>query len=221
MRALDESGAALALKSRILAAAAAAPSRTRGQGRRLTSLVVALSLAAGLTLFELTGGVAHARDRPLVVTVRLADGWALASAVLTWLTVRFSAPLVREAEWMAVACAAAPAVLLAWVRSFHGDYVDPAAGAGWACFASAIAMAVTPLVGLLWARRGSEPRHPATLGAALGCSCGAWAGVLGLLRCPHTDALHAMTGHVAPLVAITLAGALAGSRVLVMRGSGR
>ena len=55
MRALDESGAALALKSRILAAAAAAPSPTRGQGRRLTSLVIALSLAAGLTLFELAG----------------------------------------------------------------------------------------------------------------------------------------------------------------------
>jgi hypothetical protein len=213
---IDPASASLALKARIIAAAAAAPSPTRDQGRRATRLVLAASIAAGIAFFELAGGLAHAGDRPPVLTVRLADGWALASAALTWLTVRFGTPLVRSAEILRAACIAAPGALVLWIAHFHGAYLDPPAGAPWACIVTSLACASFPLAGMLWVRRESEARHPGTLGAAIGSACGAWAGVLALLRCPETGPLHALLAHALPLVVTTLAGALAGARVLAI-----
>jgi hypothetical protein len=222
---IDPASASLALKARILAAAAAAPSPTRHEGRRATRLVLAASIAAGVAFFELAGGLAHTRDRPLVFTVRLADGWALASAALTWLGGRFGTPFVRSAEILRAACIAAPAALVLWIAHFHGAYVDPPAGAPWNCIVTSLACASFPLAGMLWARRESETRYPATLGAAIGAACGAWAGVLALLRCPETRPLHALLAHALPLVVTTLVGALAGARVLAIgayrRGSRR
>jgi hypothetical protein len=214
---LDEASAMLAIKARVLAAAAAAPSPTRGQARRTTYGIVALSIAAGLVLFELLGGLAQARDRPLVLTVRLADGWALASAAVPWLTIRRASPHVREAGVLALLCAAAPLALLAWMARFHAAYPDEHAVADWPCFVATLAGAVTPLSGFLWARRGAEPRLPGVMGAAVGLSCGCWSAVLVLLACPHTATGHALAGHLAPLVVTTLLGALAGARLLRMR----
>jgi hypothetical protein len=214
---LDEAGSILAQKARVMAAAAATPSPTRRQARRVTYLIVALSVIVGLTLFELAGGLAHARDRPLALTVRLADGWALASAVLTWLVVRRATPLVRDGDVLALLLVAAPLVLLGWMARFHLAYVDAPPVADWPCFVGALTAAAAPLAGLSWARRKAEPRRPGMLGAAIGASCGAWAGVLALLWCPHTGLEHALAGHVAPLVATTVLGAITGVRVLRMR----
>jgi len=210
--------ASLDLKARILAAAAAAPSPTRRQGRRATRFVLAGAIAAGLAFFELAGGLAHPQDRPLVFTVRLADGWALASAAVTWLAARFGAPFVRGAELLRAACVATPAALVLWIAHFHGAYLDPPDVGSWACILTSLVCASLALAGILWARRESEARHPATLGAALGVACGAWAGVLALLRCPETEPMHALVAHALPLVVTTLVGALAGARVLAMRG---
>jgi len=215
---IQPASASLDLKARILAAAAATPSPTRRQGRRATRFVLAGAIAASLAIFELAGGLAHTRDRPLVFTVRLADGWALASAALTWVAARFGTPLVRSAEVLRAACIATPAALVLWMAHFHGAYLDPPDGGSWACIVTSLACAFFALAGMLWARRESEARHPATLGAALGAACGAWAGVLALLQCPRTEPLHALVAHALPLVVTTLVGALAGGRVLAMRG---
>jgi hypothetical protein len=213
---IDPAGASLALKARIMAAAAAAPSPTRRQGKRAARLVLAASIAAGVAIFELAGGLAHSRDRPLVLTVRLADGWALASAALTWVTARFGSPLVRSAEILRAACIAAPAALVLWIAHFHGAYLDPPVASPLACIVTSLACAALPLGGFLWAKRESEARHPATLGAAIGAVSGAWAGVLALLRCPETAPLHALLSHALPLVITTVVGALAGARVLAI-----
>jgi len=215
---IQPASASLDLKARILAAAAAAPSPTRRQGRRATRIVLAGAIAAGLAFFELAGGLAHSRDRPLVFTVRLADGWALASAALTWVAARFGTPLVRGAEVLRAACIAAPAALVLWIAHFHGAYPDPPDVGSWACIVTSLACSSFALAGIVWARRESEARHPATLGAAFGAACGAWAGVLGLLQCPQTEPRHALVAHALPLVVTTLAGALAGGRVLAIRG---
>lgn len=217
MSSIDPAGASLALKARIMAQAAATPSPTRRRGRRAARLVLVASLAAGVAFFELAGGLAHSRDRPLVSTVRLADGWALGSAALTWLTARFGTPFVRSAEALRAACMAAPAALVLWMSYFRDDSPGPASADAWACVAASIACALVPLAGFLWARRQSEPRHPATMGAAMGAASGGWAGVLGLLRCPHSEPMHAFFAHALPLALTTLAGALVGARVLGMR----
>lgn len=218
MSSIDPASASLALKARIMAAAAAAPSPTRRQGRRVTRFVVAAAIAAGIAFFELGGGVAHPRDRPLFVTVRLGDGWALACAALTWLAARFGTPHVRTPEVLRAACMAAPVALVLWVARFHGDYVDPPAVSLWTCAATSLACAVVPLAGFLWARRGSEPRHPATMGGSIGAASGAWAGMVGLLRCPDNEPLHAVLAHAMPLVLTTVVGALAGARFLRIGG---
>jgi len=106
--------AAIPLKERILAAAAATPSPTRTQGRRLTALLLGVSIAIGLVLFELAGGIAHARARPLLVTVRLADGWALAASWLTWMMARQSAPQVPSRRLLVGASIVSPFVMCAW-----------------------------------------------------------------------------------------------------------
>ncbi|HEX8794613.1 MAG TPA: NrsF family protein [Polyangiaceae bacterium] len=220
MSSIDPASASLALKARIMAAAAAAPSPTRHQGRRATRFVVAAAIAAGIAFFELGGGIAQPGDRPLLLTVRIADGWALACAGLTWLAARFGTPQVRTPEVLRAACMAAPVALVLWVARFHGDYTGPPTASLWACAATSLACAVVPLAGLLWTRRGSEPRHPATMGGAIGAASGAWAGLLGLLRCPDTAALHALLAHATPLLLTTLVGALAGARLLGIRRRG-
>jgi RNA polymerase sigma-70 factor (ECF subfamily) len=215
---IDPASASLALKARVMAAAAATPSPTRRQGRRVTRLVLGASIAAGLACFELVGGVAHAPDRPLLYTVRLADGWALASAGLTWLLARFGTPFVRSPVMLQSACAVAPFALLTWMARFHGAYLDPPGASAWSCLAASLLCAAIPLAGFVWARRGSEARHPATLGAAIGAASGAWAGLLGLLRCPDTGRMHALLGHALPLAVATVVGALAGARLLGIAG---
>src|SRR5271168_659272 len=75
------------LRDRVLSATASAPSTTRRQGRRAGAVLTAASVAVGITIFEGVGGLGHSAGRPLGVTITLASGWALVSAVLTWLVV--------------------------------------------------------------------------------------------------------------------------------------
>jgi hypothetical protein len=218
VRSAEGPGATFALKERILAAAAASPSPTRQQGRRVVHVLAAAAIVTDILLFQLAGGLAHSRDRPLEWTVWLADTWAIATGVITWLTARFGSPLVRDAEVLGLACLTAPLVLWALMDHAHGFYPDPPRAADSTCFFGTLACAASPLGAFLWARRGSEPRQPAILGAAGGCSAGAWAAVLMLLWCPDTAKGHAFVGHVMPVVVATLVGAAMGARVVRLRG---
>src|SRR5580700_4417756 len=103
---------AVPLRERVLASAAASPSLTRPRGRRLAAALVGLSIAIGLGVFGLLGGLASAEARPLLLTVRLTDGCALASAFLTWLVVgRGGRTLARSPPVLAVATLAFPVLL--------------------------------------------------------------------------------------------------------------
>jgi hypothetical protein len=205
------------LKERILNAAALAPSPTRTQGRRLGAWLAALSLAIGFAIFEIMGGLAHSAARPLVFTVRLADGWALTSIVLTWLVFRASAPQVSSRGLLVVAAIGSPIALCAWASFFHGDYAEPALPDDWPCFVATVLGAATPLASFLWMRRGIEPAYPGALGGAAGGACGAWAGLFDFLRCPSADAAHIALGHAAPIVLMAMIGFGLGTRVLGLK----
>jgi hypothetical protein len=203
-----------ALKERVLAAAAATPSLTRRQGQRLAGFVVGVSIATALAVFEMAGGLAHSRDRPVAITVRLADGWALASAMLTWLVLgRGRSTLARSPPLLALATLATPVLLFLWTQ-VEGVYVESAACSAWTCLATGLAMAAAPLGSFLAVRRGIPLPRPSTLGGAAGAMCGGWAGVLLLLACPSTEARHVIAGHVAPLLLTIGAGAVVGRSVL-------
>jgi hypothetical protein len=206
--------AAVPLKERILAAAAVTPSPTRSEGRRLTAWLVGLSAVIAVIIFELAGGIGHARARPLLLTVRLADGWALAASWLTWMVARQSSPRVQSHRLLSAASVICPWVLCAWAHYFHGLYDHPLPCEDWPCFALTLLAAVTPLTCFLGTRRGVEPDHPASLGAAAGTMCGAWAGVLALLWCPSTGASHIAIGHALPIALTTAAGLVLGRRAL-------
>jgi hypothetical protein len=211
--------AAVPLKDRILAAAAATPSLTRRQGNRVVFGVLAVSLAFAICMFELAGGFAHSRDRPLALTLRLADGWAMVSAALAWVVGRKTTPFVQAPELLALLVVGCPFALMAWMSRFYGAYADPLPADHWRCLLATLALAAVPLGGLLWMRRGQEPQYPATLGAAMGAVAGAWSAVVVILWCPDTSPSHALAGHALPLALTIVTGAAAGASVLGIRPS--
>ncbi len=212
--------ASTSLKERVLAAAASTPSPTRRQGKRFGARLLALSLITAVGLFELAGGIAHGRGRPLAVTVRMADGWALASTVLTWLLLRRRAMLVSFPRLLLVATLACPIALFAWMAHFEGAFPSlPGSlpSPDWACLAFTLAGAATPLGCYLRLHRGIELQRPDLLGAAAGTAAGAWSGVLAILWCPTTRPWHVLLGHVTPIAALTCVGSLLGASLLGVR----
>jgi hypothetical protein len=205
---------AIPLKERILASAAATPSLTRHQGRRLTVWLLALSVAVAFALFELLGGLTHSRDRPLALTVRLADGWALLSAVLTSLVRNKVGVLVAYPRLLVAATLACPVALYAWIGHFHGTYAEPPTEQDWPCLALSVLVSAIPLTLFLRLNRGVEPRYPEVFGAAGGATCAAWAAVLVLLWCPCINARHVLMGHVLPIAFMTIVGSVVGSSTL-------
>ena len=206
--------AAVSLRERVLAAAAATPSPTRLDTRRQRARLLALSLLAGIALLELTGGVAHSRDRPLALTLRLADGWGLACAVLTWLLRRRSSMLLSFPRLLTLATLACPAALFAWMARFQGAFPEPPPTPDWACLAFTVAGAATPLGCFLHLHRGLELERPDLLGAAAGAAAGAWSALLALLWCPTTSPWHVLLGHVAPIAILTCLGSWLGESML-------
>jgi hypothetical protein len=201
------------LKERILAEIASVPSLTRVQGHRLSRCVLVAGVLVSLFLFELAGGVSRTSERSLLATIRLADGWALASAAITWMVARQRARPARPPHLLFAATVVYPVVLFAWTGCFEGVGAQGSNGP-WACFAASVAFATPPLVSFLAVCRGSEPDYPEVLGAGAGAASAAWGGVLGLLWCPDTSGWHSLVGHVAPVAVLTVAGSVAGRAVL-------
>lgn len=75
-------------------------------------------------------------------------------------------------------------------------------------------MGLWPLVLLSVARQGLHPVHPMAAGAALGTAAGTWLGVLISFNCPVVSLEHIAIGHILPVVAMSVLGALVGRRIL-------
>jgi hypothetical protein len=151
-------------------------------------------------------------------SARLAEGWMLAAGALTCLVLaRCGSTLVRSPQLLRAATWATPIVLLLWLARFP-ERAGPFVGAA-PCVALALALAATPLVTFLALRRGAEPDCPATLGAAAGAMCGAWAEVLVLLWCPVRGVAHGALAHALPVALLAAVGAVAGRKVLAFAPS--
>jgi hypothetical protein len=208
-------GDAEALKARVLAAVAAAPSPTRPEGRRRTVGLLLASLALALAIFEAAGGIEHSVGRPLGITLTISCGWGAFSAALSWIVLwRGRSTLGRSKAVVLLATLATPIVLVAWMHAFHGAYVEPFVRVGWRCLAYTLAMAALPLASLLAWRRGVEPESPWAIGAV----CGAWAAALVDLWCPLTNLPHLLVGHVLPLGFLIVAGTVLGRGMLGVPG---
>jgi hypothetical protein len=206
------------LKARVLAAAAALPSATRPQGRRLGITLLLASIALALMVFEAAGGIDHSSGRPLAITLAISGGWGLVAAVLSGVVLwRRRSTLGRPPAVLLLAAFATPVILVAWMHRFQGTYEEPFPRVGWKCLGYTLAMAALPLGSFLALRRGIEPRGPWALGAAVGATCGAWAGILVDLWCPLVNTPHVLVGHVLPIVLLIGAGTALGRVLLGVR----
>lgn len=129
--------------------------------------------------------------------------------------------LGRSRGWLLGVVVAAPLVLLGWrvlaSSRYPGMMAEWSERPGWRCFVFSCVLAVTPLLGALWLRRGSEPSHPYLTAAAFGAAAGAGAWVFVDLWCPVAYVPHLLLGHVAPLLLLSALGAVLGRRVLRQR----
>jgi hypothetical protein len=203
------------LRQQILASVAAQPSRTRPQGRKRAALAYAAAAVAMIAMFEGAGGLAHGDSRPHDLTTWLLVG-AVGIAVLgVWTALgRGGAMTGRAGSLLAGVTVAVPIASFVWLVSWHGSYADPDPKLGWRCLALTLAMGGALLGAIAYVRRGTMPVLPALHGAAAGAAAGACAGVLVDAWCPLTDASHVLVGHVGPMIALSLVGAIAGKKIL-------
>ena len=207
------------LRDRVLAQAAETPSTTRTKARRIAVGLIAASITVAITVFELVGGLGHSHTRPLSITIAIAAGWIVVSAVLTWLVLgRGGSTMARRPILLIVAALATPVLVYLWLHLFHGAYPEPPFKIGYRCLVYTLLMSALPLGAFLALRRAVEPRYPAALGAAAGAACASWGGALIDLWCPLTDPLHVLVGHVAPLAGAIAVGAVVGRFTLGVRG---
>ena len=159
----------------------------------------------------IVGGPAHAAGRPVEVTLWIVGGTALLAIAATALALpRARSMLPRSRGELIAAIAGAPILIGAWIAIWHPAYADPLVRTGFRCFVLTALTAPWPFVALVRLRPRPDPVHPELTGAGLGAIAGAWSAVMVELWCPIASPDHVALGHVAPLVLLVAAGALAG-----------
>jgi hypothetical protein len=206
------------LRQRILLAARSEPALSRRQVVRQTLALVVVAVAVSLLAFLAAGG-ARSGGRPIALVLATTAG-AVGIAVLTLGVALSRGPrmLGWARGWLVLAGVAAPLVFLAWkmgLSSAH-DLAEPARP-GYRCLALTLSLALAPLGALIFARRGSDPAHPRSLGLAIGIGVGMAAVALVDLWCPIGDPQHLLLGHVLPVAALGALGVWLGHRLLALR----
>jgi hypothetical protein len=211
------------VRARILARMSATPSTTRGAGQAHAWLVLPSSVIVASALFFAFGGPTHGQGRPFWFYSASSLGWGMVAAISVWGALyRGGSAVGRPRPWLLAVAVGTPAALFAMM--FGLAVVHPEVTLvhperlGLKCLGLTVAAATFPLVALASLRRRSDPVHPVATGAALGSACGASAGVMVEMWCPVATPAHVALGHIAPIVAMALIGALLGSRVIAMRG---
>lgn len=209
------------LRARVLELARRQPAPTRAQFATRKWLITLATLSVSLLAFQAAGGV-RAAPRPTALIVETAVGASLVGIAIAWLGLgRGHSVWGRPRAWLASAVLLAPVLLLGITVAVSSRY--PAMFADWhtrpgfRCMGLSAALAVAPLFGALWLRRGSDPVHPHWSAAAIGATVGAGVWVLVHLWCPVGHVPHLFVGHVFPLVALIVLSAAIGGKVLAVR----
>jgi hypothetical protein len=225
------------LKTRVLAAAAAAHSPTRAvvtRRNRLIGLGGAVSGLGAFLLFALLvsngelvrlGGEVtprHYVERPVWLVVTTVGGALAIAAAALWLALwrRRRSMIERSRRQLLYGSAVIPLALLAWKVScsLASGYAMVAwpERIGLRCLALSVLVGVGPLLAFLLMYR-SAPLRPALNGAAMGVAAGGCAWIAVDLWCPVASLPHLLLGHVAPLYILVASGALLGQRLLALR----
>jgi hypothetical protein len=210
------------LKSRIVAAARAQPAPTRKEFAVRSAVVLALALATPVLELLFVGG-AHRGERPWsLVLATTGGGLALAFGAIWTALGRGGRIAGRARVWLISMAALLPPAWVVWKVVWSMQYEGMAAPwtnrPGARCFALTLAFSLCPLIALAFVRRGSDPTHPRSLGAALGVAAGTYAAVMVDVWCPIGNLSHVVLGHALPVVLLGLVGFAIGRRVLGFGG---
>jgi hypothetical protein len=203
------------LKSRILAAVRAEPAPTRRATLLQNALLLAAGVAVALAIFFYKGGV-RVYARPTLLVAATSSGWLVAAAVATRIAfARGRSMLGRPTAWLVALVVGAPFLLLAWKLAVTVPFGPQMmvwwdAKEGYRCLGMNLGIGFVLLAVFTAARRRSDPLRPGITGAALGMAAGIAAGGLVDLWCPVAHVTHLLRGHILPLVALAVLGALLG-----------
>ena len=125
----------------------------------------------------------------------------LQAAVAGWLVV---APAFLSVAVLYELLAISPAH---WAERLVGNYAGT-------CLIAIPLLSIVPLAALLIALRAGAPRIPASAGAVAGLLAGALSATLYATHCPDDSPLFVAVWYTLAVSLVTLAGALAGRRVL-------
>jgi hypothetical protein len=204
-------------EARIKAAIRRQPSPTRRQvSTRQAALLVVGSLLP-VACFIAVGGVRTGpRAESLVVATALGEA-IVSAAALSIAVGRGGQMLGRSASQLLATTIVGPLAFISWkVLCSSWAHVAPWPAAGYRCLALTVLLACFPLAAIVIVRRGLDPLHPASLGAALGVASGLCAGVLVDLWCPSVVLAHLVLGHLLPIALLAVVGAWIGQRALAM-----
>jgi hypothetical protein len=225
---LNRPAPSLELRARVLEAALREPVPSRSAGGRRRARAVAIGFAVPLVILAVSYfGGPRAHERPHGYIAALALAWLPVAALATWVGVgRGRSMLGRPAAWAVSVVALTPAALLAaWaiVASVWPSTLSDPSGPPQhvICNVMTLVFAVGPLVAFGVLRRGSDPVSPALTGAAIGAASAAWAALVLHLLCGFTSEAHILLGHIAPVVLVTLIGALWTARAVAIRAKTR
>jgi hypothetical protein len=206
------------LRARVLAAAASAPSPTRGRTWARNIALAVAATAVPVALFRSFYGM-RLDARPELLVRATAGGAAVIALGVSLLALfRGRSMLGRRRSTLLALVIGVPLMLLLWKLGatlwFPKMFVLHLERHGFRCLALGCLLAPAPLAAVLWSRRGTDFVQPTLSGATLGVAVGAVAWVFVDLWCPVTDYHHLLLGHVLPVLLTTLVGAIAGRRVL-------
>jgi hypothetical protein len=209
------------LKSRILDSVRREPSPPRQELRRRLALTLGAAVVVPLAAFFVVGAV-RPGPRPLALMLATTGGALGIALAAVWTAYgRGGQMLGRGRARLLAMTVAAPATFVIWKLVWSGRYdhmTDAwAERPGLRCFALTLLFAAWPFLALASVRRGSDPTHPRTLGAALGVASGTCAAVLVDLWCPVGHPRHVVGGHLIPIVLLGLAGVWIGHLFLAVR----
>jgi len=206
------------LKPRVLALVSSEPAPIRSDRRLPATGLALLAMTAMTALLMWQGGPAHAAGRPAAIGSGVVGGMLAMALAATWSVLPAPRSMLgRPAGQLLAVALGVPLFVGLWLLLWHTSYADPFERVGFRCLSLTSATAPWPFALLVYLSRRFEPHHPRLTGAALGSAAGAWAAVMVELWCPLADPGHVATGHVLPLVLLSLVAAIAGGKLFEVR----
>ncbi len=206
------------VKLQLLEGIASTPSPTRRTEARGTSARVMLSVALTIAIFMWDGGL-QLGGRPVLLVVLTSLGTAVLSAVGLWIALdRRGSMLGRSCEELLLYPLVLSCTILLWKIFWHDQYPYPLdvslERGALHCLALGSTVGASPLLTLLFCRRGTDPIHPASSGTSIGAAVGLSIAVLLDLSCSASSATHLLLGHLAPVALLAVTGLGLGKAML-------